>query len=101
MLISDKWINLPSNVDAAFAENEEKVFFFKGSQYWRYNGTNMDRGYPKQISQGFRGIPDNIDAVMWLPNLKKVYFFKGDLLFEGSKNYHLQMIFILNDDFLP
>ncbi len=95
MLISDIWIDLPSNIDAAFTGNKRKLFFFKGSQYWRYTGINMDAGYPKKISQGFEGIPDNIDAVMRLASLETVYFFKGNVLFGCSKTYHLQMIFKL------
>jgi len=38
----------------------------------------LDSGYPKPISDGFAGIPSNIDtAFVWSGN-GKIYFFKGD-----------------------
>jgi len=37
----------------------------------------MDLGYPKPISAGFPGVPDNFDtAFVWSGN-GKIYFFKG------------------------
>ena len=37
----------------------------------------MDGDYPKEISEGFTGIPDNIDTVtVWTGN-GKIYFYKG------------------------
>ena len=36
-----------------------------------------DQGYPKPISHGFQGIPNNVDtAFVWSGN-DKIYFFKG------------------------
>lgn len=49
----------------------------QGTQYWRYINTTMDGDYPKEISDGFTGIPDNIDAAtVWTGN-GKIYFYKG------------------------
>lgn len=49
----------------------------QGTQYWRYINTTMDRDYPMEISEGFTGIPDNIDAAtVWTGN-GKIYFYKG------------------------
>ncbi len=95
------WIDLPGNIDAAFTGSNGKVYFFKGSQYWRYNGNYKDEDYPRRISRHFPGIPNNINAAMYYPPLQEIYFFKGNPLFGGSKNYHLQMIFVLSDDFPP
>lgn len=38
----------------------------------------MDPGYPKKIRDGWKGVPDDIDAVYEWNN--KVFFFKGDRL---------------------
>lgn len=52
-------------------------FYWKGDQYWRTSGTSVDCGYPIQISDGWPGLPNNIDAaVLWGGN-SKGYFFKG------------------------
>lgn len=37
----------------------------------------MDKGYPKLISTGFAGIPDNVDASFVWGGNGKTYFFKG------------------------
>lgn len=50
---------------------------FQGTQYWRYINATMDGDYPKEISDGFTGIPDHIDAAtVWTGN-GKIYFYKG------------------------
>ncbi|KAK7602622.1 hypothetical protein V9T40_008211 [Parthenolecanium corni] len=77
--ISEKWIGLPSNIDAAFSSGlNGTTYFFKSSKYWRFSGGTLDTGYPKEISDGFEGIPSNIDAAMWSHRLNKGFFFKGD-----------------------
>lgn len=53
------------------------MILLQGSKYWRYVGKKMDGDYPKEISEGFTGIPDNIDTVtVWTGN-GKLYFYKG------------------------
>lgn len=54
----------------------------QGSQYWRFDDGVLDPGYPRDISEGFEGIPNNIDAAFALPahsyhGNERVYFFKG------------------------
>lgn len=39
----------------------------------------MDPGYPKNISLGFAGIPDDIDAAFVWSGNGKTYFFKGNI----------------------
>lgn len=69
-----------ANMDAAFQwARNEKVYFFKGTQYWRYDLSRMaiDIGYPRAIKDGWKGaIQENIDAAVQWKN-KKSYFFKG------------------------
>uniref|UniRef100_A0A803VSS7 Vitronectin n=1 Tax=Ficedula albicollis TaxID=59894 RepID=A0A803VSS7_FICAL len=53
----------------------------QGTQYWRFDDGALDPGYPRDISEGFEGIPDNVDAAFALPahsyhGNERVYFFK-------------------------
>ena len=86
---------MPPGIDASFTWTNGKSYFFKGDKYWRFSTEGkMDRDYPKRISKGFDGVPNNLDAAfVWSGNgeqqqhiLKlllilsfpgKIYFFKG------------------------
>lgn len=51
----------------------------QGSKYWRFTDKKMSAGYPKEISVGFAGIPNDVDtAFVWSGN-GKTYFFKGSV----------------------
>ena len=76
-----------NNIDAAFngyGANEGKAYFFKGSQYVRYDWAKncADEGYPLSISEW--NLPGNfasgIDAAIegTGENANKVYFFKDN-----------------------
>ncbi|MCD4724663.1 MAG: hypothetical protein K8R63_07445 [Bacteroidales bacterium] len=86
--ISASWKGLPSsfhsNIDAAVAwPTNDKMYFFKGNKYIRYDASNnkMDPGYPKTIGSAWNGFPNSfkngVDAAFTWPN-GKIYFFKGD-----------------------
>ena len=63
-----------------FAWPDGKAFFFKGSEYIRYDikANRADEGYPKKIAGNWAGVwPDGIDAAFTFPDGKKAYFFKG------------------------
>ena len=54
------------------------MYFFKGNRYWRFSpDKSLDKGFPKKISDGFEGIPNNVDAALVWSRNKKIYFFKG------------------------
>lgn len=50
---------------------------FKGTDYWSFTNKKMDRGYPKLIIEGFKGIPNMLDAAFVWSGNGKTYFFKG------------------------
>jgi hypothetical protein len=81
---NETWPGIPwmDGIDSAVNWRNNKAYFFKGSQYVRYDikADRVDPGYPKSINnENWPGIPwmDGIDsAVNWRNN--KAYFFKGD-----------------------
>ncbi|XP_075699596.1 stromelysin-2-like [Rhinoderma darwinii] len=92
-LISTKWKELPSSIDAsvrmqnAAADQDGKIFFFKGDQYWKYDNDKIEPGYPKLITEGFPGIPNSVDAAFTQPAIvakgskvireERIFFIKG------------------------
>ncbi|XP_015974682.2 vitronectin [Rousettus aegyptiacus] len=87
-LIQDVW-GIEGPIDAAFTRIncQGKTYLFKGSQYWRFEDGVLDPDYPRNISEGFKGIPDNVDAALALPahsysGQERVYFFKGKQYWE-------------------
>uniref|UniRef100_A0A8C5KXG7 Vitronectin n=1 Tax=Jaculus jaculus TaxID=51337 RepID=A0A8C5KXG7_JACJA len=87
-LIRDVW-GIEGPIDAAFTRIncQGKTYLFKGSQYWRFEDGVLDPDYPRNISEGFIGIPDNVDAALALPahsynGQERVYFFKGKRYWE-------------------
>ncbi|XP_077403776.1 vitronectin b [Vanacampus margaritifer] len=83
-LIQDVW-GMAGPVDAAFTRIncQGKSYIFKGRKYWRFDGNVLDEGFPRDISEGFDGIPDDLHAAFAVPapnhrQKEKAYFFKGD-----------------------
>jgi hypothetical protein len=71
-----------TGINAGVVWNNGKAYFFKGTQYIRYDlkTDKVDLGYPKPIANNWPGFPAafaaGIDAaVVW--NNGKAYFFKG------------------------
>lgn len=65
-----------------FSKVTPKIFCFTNDTYWRYDKTtfNIDAGYPKLISNGWKGIPDNFNCCGYIKNssLQQLIFIKGD-----------------------
>lgn len=70
-------------VDAAikFHRNGRTYFFYR-DYYWRFDNTNQrfDNGYPKRISDGWRGLPRQVDAA---------FSSKDQTFFISGNNYYV------------
>ncbi|XP_056153185.1 matrix metallopeptidase-21 [Lampris incognitus] len=83
------WHGIPADgVDAyvhVWSRQRDAVYFFKGTQFWRYDGENDravtqdsdGRRYPMLISEGFPGVPAPIDTAFYDRRDSHIYFFKG------------------------
>lgn len=87
-LIQDVW-GISGPVSAAFTRIncQGKSYIFQGNKYWRFDGDVLDDDYPREISVGFDGIPNDIDAAFAIPapshrGKEKAYFFKGDKYYQ-------------------
>ncbi|XP_032389025.1 vitronectin b [Etheostoma spectabile] len=92
-LIQDVW-GMSGPIDAAFTRLncQGKSYIFKGNQYWRFDGDVLDKDYPRDISVGYNGIPDDVDAAFAIPapshrGKEKVYFFKGEKYYQYEFKY--------------
>ena len=85
--IAGNWHGLPDNfasgLDAAlYRSSNNKLYFFKGSQYVRLTGSTVDAGYPQPIAGNWHGLPasfqQGIDAAFLRESNGKIYMFKGN-----------------------
>ena len=92
--LGDVFPGLPASVDAALYWPQGHVFalasgssvtlpmavtyFFKGSNYWRYENSRLLAGYPRNIQAGWgAALPVDIDAAMLWSVDGHTYFFKS------------------------
>ncbi|XP_073685321.1 collagenase 3-like [Garra rufa] len=71
------WFNAPNNVDAAYEDPvQDKLFLFKGTQVWAFNGQNLEPDYPKPLSSfGLPASVTNVDAAVHNSNTGKTLLF--------------------------
>ena len=77
--ISAGWSGVPDNIDAAFTHSDYKTYFFKGNFVYQFDNTadRVASGYPKNITDVFPGLPNELDtAFRWYYDTIS-YFFKG------------------------
>lgn len=81
--ITSRWKGVWSNLDAVVlghGGSANKLYFFKGSQYLRYDlqSDRIDPGYPKSVSV-WKGLwSSGVKAGIKLPTNNKYYFFRND-----------------------
>jgi len=81
--LNKKWHGVPTHFDEGFVWGGNWfTYFFKGKNYYRYNNTadRIEDGYPLLIREGWRNLPDNIDAI-FTDQERNTYFFKDDLVY--------------------
>ncbi|XP_072033478.1 stromelysin-1-like [Amphiura filiformis] len=80
--------SFPNNIDAAYEQYlSSKLFVFKGSNYYVYNGIFLESG-PHPISLLDPSLPSDVDAVLTWGEWHKTYFFKDDLVWRFDERYH-------------
>ena len=67
-------------IDTIFGTKDGNYFVFKGANYWKLTEDSVESGYPREISDDWPGLPNNIDAAFTWTDNQKTYFFKGTVL---------------------
>ncbi|RWR99622.1 matrix metalloproteinase-14-like protein [Dinothrombium tinctorium] len=75
--ISDDFIGLPNNLDAAVTTRNGTTYFFKGGKYYQARGRRIESG-PRPISSHFRNVPNNLDAAFTYTKDGLIYFIKSE-----------------------
>ncbi|XP_073677436.1 collagenase 3-like [Garra rufa] len=75
--IKSFWPNAPEIIDAAYEDPvQDKLFLFKGTQVWAFNGQNLEPDYPKPLSSfGLPASVTKIDAAIHNMNTGKTLLF--------------------------
>lgn len=74
--LKQRWAHLPLAVEAAaFSPLDSKWYFFKGKRTWRYSGSTLDPGFPRQSSE--LGLPRHPDCAFHYAPLGHMVLFKG------------------------
>ncbi|XP_072050161.1 matrix metalloproteinase-14-like [Amphiura filiformis] len=83
-----------ADIDAVVSINDGRTFILEGSQIWQILPNGVAPGFPKQISEIFSGLPDDVDAGFYYEIYAgRTYFFYEsgsmvyqyfDTTFEGS-----------------
>ncbi|XP_053692592.1 matrix metalloproteinase-19-like [Sabethes cyaneus] len=74
--LSAKWPGLPAKVDAGVTYRDQKTYFFKGKQYWKYDKRRLEERYPRSTEIGFPGVPSDMDALLVVTRGGGFYAFK-------------------------
>ena len=80
----DKDICEGNKLDVMVTLKNGDTFAFLGNNYWKLTDSSVEPGYPRQIKDGWDGLPGNIDAAFTWTN-GRTYFFKGSKYWRFSK----------------
>ncbi|NXL93363.1 MMP3 protein, partial [Alectura lathami] len=86
-LVSSFWPQLPSGVDAAYEiPEEDKIFLFKGNEFWIVRGDTILPGYPQKLyTLGFSKDVAKIDAALYDKSKGRAYYFIADKFWSYDK----------------
>ena len=65
------------NINAIVKTGNGNSYIFRGDLYWKLTADSVAPGYPRRISEDWRGLPGNLDAGFTWSKTKATYFFKG------------------------
>ncbi|XP_035691794.1 stromelysin-3-like [Branchiostoma floridae] len=73
------WRSLPRgvHVDAVYERYDGKIVFFKGSEYWVFDGNYLESRFPRPI-RDYGLYVQSVDAAFVWGHNGKTYFFKGN-----------------------
>ncbi|CAL1527311.1 unnamed protein product [Lymnaea stagnalis] len=77
-------------IDAVTMNSDGHTYIFKGKQYYRLSSYGIADGYPKEISQDWKGLEGPVDSALNWDN-GYTYIFKGDHYW---KFYNFQLIYV-------
>ncbi|XP_077284543.1 stromelysin-2-like [Arctopsyche grandis] len=63
-LISEKWSELVGPIDAAYQDKNGWTYVFIGSKFWKYFGSYLQDGYPKNIVDVFPNGPAEVSTAI-------------------------------------
>ena len=76
------WNGVPDDIDEMFLWSHNWYpYFFKGNKYHKFDDYANQVHHTRDISQGWPGVPDNIDAAFSHSDGRS-YFFKGNLVYQ-------------------
>ena len=106
-----KFLCSDQRFDAITLLSDYYTYIFKGAYVYKLDSDrNLAADYPKLISTVFRDwaytgfvtLPNNLDAVLYLPENKTTYFFKNNLYWKSSALYELDPYYprLISADFV-
>lgn len=92
--LQTRWPKLPLAIEAAaYSPIDNKLYFFKGKWMWRFSGTDLDTGFPKNNIK--LGLPRHPDCAFFYRPLGHM------VLLKGSRYYVLNLETLKPEPYYP